>query len=702
MAMTGGTDKIVKSVKPYSDWPSEIELHVYYKVKSQSVANNTTTLLLGMYVKTPDKYPIGAWSEYYGSYIGTATSGTNCKSFNGAIPNFYGTRWLTENQEVTVAHNADGTKTATIYWKWGVSSDSAYGYSNNSGSFDVPLTTIPRASSVSVSGSVNAGSSLTINVARASSAFTHTLRYVIGNASDTIATGVGTSYAWTVPYDLLKQFRSATSGVGTIYCDTYSGTTKLGTTSCGFTVKAPDNDTTKPSASMMLSPSGDVPKVFSGLYIQGKTAVKADFTATSEYSDIKSCALTVNGKTTAGDPSISETLATNGEVPVVGTVTDTRGYSRTLTENIPVHAYSAPSVAVGAGQTAIVCERAKSNGIPDPAGEYLRIVAKRKYSTVDSKNQCVLRFRYKTSTETSYGSWTTLIAESDETDEYNGIVSNVTFPATTSFDVQIGTLDTMGSETVSTFHIPTDEVSFHIREGGKGAAFFGYSEKDDELSLSGRKITNVGTPADAGDAVPLGYAQGAFAPHGHGLGLATGSLTGLSTPAEADACTKAGWYEYYSSTTLNGSGTQYGGIFVIPSMWSVTQFFFCRMYYGCCMKRIYQDGVWQPWEWINPPMASGVEYRTTERWQGKPVYVKLLSLGNLPNATEKAVYHNIANLDYPLSITAGAKSSDWSFALPLTESSLTKFTFNYQHIAIKCTGNWSGYTAYATLKYTKG
>lgn len=501
MAMTGGTDKIVKSVKPYSDWPSAIELHVYYNVKSQSVANNTTTLLLGMYVKTPDKYPIGAWSEYYGSYIGTATSGTNCKSFNGAIPNFYGTRWLTENQEVTVAHNADGTKTATIYWKWGVSSDSAYGYSNNSGSFDVPLTTIPRASSVSVSGAVNAGSSLTINVARASSAFTHTLRYVIGNASNTIATGVGTRYAWTVPYDLLKQFRTATSGVGTIYCDTYSGTTKLGTTSCGFTVKAPDNDTTKPSASMMLSPSGDVPKVFSGLYIQGKTAVKADFTATSEYSDIKSYALTVNGKTTAGDPSTSETLATNGEVPVVGTVTDTRGYSRTLTENIPVHAYSAPSVAVGAGQTAIVCERAKSNGISDPAGEYLRIVAKRKYSTVDGKNQCVLRFRYKTSTATSYGSWTTLIAESDATDEYNGIVSNVTFPATTSFDVQIGVADTMESETVSTFHIPTDEISFHIRYGGKGAAFFGYSEKDDELSLSGRKITNVGTPTEDEDAV---------------------------------------------------------------------------------------------------------------------------------------------------------------------------------------------------------
>ena len=137
-------------------------------------------------------------------------------------------------------------------------------------------------------------------------------------------------------------------------------------------------------------------------------------------------------------------------------------------------------------------------------------------------------------------------------------------------------------------------------------------------------------------------------------------------------------------------------------MWNYTQFFFCRQYYGCYMKRTYQgEGVWDSWEWVNPPMVIGTEYRTTERWQGKPVYIKLLSLGNLPNSTEKSVKHNIENLDYPLSITSSAKSSSWSFALPLIESALTKFTFNHTDIAIKCTGNWSDYTAFATLKYTK-
>ena len=35
-------------------------------------------------------------------------------------------------------------------------------------------------------------------------------------------------------------------------------------------------------------------------------------------------------------------------------------------------------------------------------------------------------------------------------------------------------------------------------------------------------------------------------------------------------------------------------------------------------------------EWINPPMVPGVEYRTTERHNGSPVYVKYINIGTLP------------------------------------------------------------------------
>lgn len=50
-------------------------------------------------------------------------------------------------------------------------------------------------------------------------------------------------------------------------------------------------------------------------------------------------------------------------------------------------------------------------------------------------------------------------------------------------------------------------------------------------------------------------------------------------------------------------------------------------------------------EWINPPMQLGVEYRTTERYLGKPVYVQLVNFGALGNATTKSVDVAIENTD---------------------------------------------------------
>lgn len=36
------------------------------------------------------------------------------------------------------------------------------------------------------------------------------------------------------------------------------------------------------------------------------------------------------------------------------------------------------------------------------------------------------------------------------------------------------------------------------------------------------------------------------------------------------------------------------------------------------------------WEYVNPPMAVGVEYRTTKRWRDKPVYTMCINGGGLP------------------------------------------------------------------------
>jgi hypothetical protein len=238
---------------------------------------------------------------------------------------------------------------------------------------------------------------------------------------------------------------------------------------------------------MLLSPSGSVPDDFSGMYILGKTAVKADFTADPKYNaTIKSYALSVNGKTTNGDPATSAILSESGTLQVTGTVTDSRGISRTLTDSIIVHPYDIPGVAPGASYTAVICERSKEDGTPDQSGTYLRIIAKRRYSTVDGKNRCTLRYRYKAALSADYGSWKTLIDASAEEDEYSGVLADVVTSTSTSYDVEIGVEDTIGGENSVVFRVPTDRVAFHIRDGGKGAAFFGYSEEDGYLTVFGK------------------------------------------------------------------------------------------------------------------------------------------------------------------------------------------------------------------------
>lgn len=43
-------------------------------------------------------------------------------------------------------------------------------------------------------------------------------------------------------------------------------------------------------------------------------------------------------------------------------------------------------------------------------------------------------------------------------------------------------------------------------------------------------------------------------------------------------------------------------------------------------------------EWFNPPMIVGVQYRTTERYNGKVVYTKLTDCGELTNAKTVALH----------------------------------------------------------------
>ena len=60
-------------------------------------------------------------------------------------------------------------------------------------------------------------------------------------------------------------------------------------------------------------------------------------------------------------------------------------------------------------------------------------------------------------------------------------------------------------------------------------------------------------------------------------------------------------------------------------------------YPGCYYRTV--NGVV---EWLNPPMIAGKEYRTTERYLGKPVYAKAVSVGDIA-ANNLSVVNTFSN-----------------------------------------------------------
>ena len=108
------------------------------------------------------------------------------------------------------------------------------------------------------------------------------------------------------------------------------------------------------------------------------------------------------------------------------------------------------------------------------------------------------------------------------------------------------------------------------------------------------------------------------------------------------------------------------------------------------------------WEYINPPMYLGVEYRTTERYLGKPVYVKVVDCGTI--ADGKQVAHGISNMGVCLSfmgVRAGepmpqiynhSLNDVWTFYVA---------TVDKTNISLACGSSAAGANCQVTLKYIK-
>lgn len=205
---------------------------------------------------------------------------------------------------------------------------------------------------------------------------------------------------------------------------------------------------------------------------------------------------------------------------------------------------------------------------------------------------------------------------------------------------------------------------------------------DASLSVSGK----------AADAAAVGAGLAAKAPAGYGLGEE------VKTVSSIDNLLVPGQYKFYNGgypLIAGVSETSYCDVEVVSSgsgcihrITAITG--------GYRAERTYNGTTFGEWEWVNPPMVPGVEYRTTERFSGKPVYCKLVHCGTFPNANTKYVGHGVDNLQVVFDIFG---YNDW--AVSLWEDGVTSVRADRSNIAITTNKNLSDRNAIVCIKYIK-
>lgn len=335
----------------FSNSSGSLYLNVYVDQGSQSITANTSTVNWRMTVSRTGAY-------YTHNKQGDSTLSLN---LDGRNVHYSYPTWETSGEEYTLAsgsstisHNADGTKKLPISCTFNPN-NGLHGTITVSASLS--LTTIPRSSSVSVGAGV-IGSSVTININRQSSSFKHTVRYAWAGKSGTIATNVDTSTSWTIPLDFANDIPNSASGTGTIYVDTYSGSTKTGTQSTTLTASVPSN--VKPTftgvslsdlngAAQNLIPNGNT-------FIQVISNIKVAFNgAVGSYgSSITGYYAEIVGKnqSTSSNGGGLGIMNYHGTINIRARVSDSRGrWSDTKEVSVTVLEYFAPALSFSIART---------------------------------------------------------------------------------------------------------------------------------------------------------------------------------------------------------------------------------------------------------------------------------------------------------------------------------------------------------------
>lgn len=197
------------------------------------------------------------------------------------------------------------------------------------------------------------------------------------------------------------------------------------------------------------------------------------------------------------------------------------------------------------------------------------------------------------------------------------------------------------------------------------------------------------------------YLLARCAPTGYGLGAKSGRSVLFS---KIDTAKEFGLWTIWGDEgikTVNNISFNYAKMLVVPlDENAVTQMLYPVGEPNRLLTRSCVSGVWGEWESDNPPMEIGKEYRTTERYMGKPVYTMLFDMGQLANNGENTAYYQVNSIVCAQKLVESHVVITDSYGIEEEDHDIRVLVIPESTIQYGYKGDKSAYTGRLWVKYT--
>lgn len=223
-----------------------------------------------------------------------------------------------------------------------------------------------------------------------------------------------------------------------------------------------------PSASLSVSVVNDNSVIDGwGICVQGLSKLRYVITAQAHaLAVIKSYQFSFAGQSLQGMTGITAPISASGMLTPSASVRDSRLLRTTVDgEPVQVFPYNAPRIRASS-----VC-RCDSEGNETDEGTYLGVSCQAECSELDGRNGLTVRVRYR-SIDGEYSGYIEL---------QNGAMTTIggNLDSHKTYEVELSAVDTVGMERAISYTVSTAAATFHLRDGGNGAAFGKYAESNE-------------------------------------------------------------------------------------------------------------------------------------------------------------------------------------------------------------------------------